>query len=60
MKNGKSTKPSAPGDGQIKNWTNLELAQERGEQEAKLPVEERGAKMLKKNMMATTSAAEDW
>ena len=24
MKNGKSRKPLAPGDGQIKNWTNQE------------------------------------
>ena len=37
MKHGKLTKPSAPGDGQIKNWTNWEGAQERGEQRQYYP-----------------------
>ena len=36
MKNGKSTKPSTPGDGQIKNWTNWEGAT-RGEQRQNYP-----------------------
>ena len=58
MKNGKTTKPSAPGDGQIKNWTNREGAQERGEQRQNYPWREgRGAKLLKTNMAATTLRA---
>ena len=33
----KIDKPSTPGDGQIKNWTNREGAQERGEQRQNYP-----------------------
>ena len=60
MKHGKLTKPSAPGDGQIKKLDKPGGGSGERRTKAKQPVVGRGAKMLKKNMAATTSAAEDW